>query len=40
MVLISFVSIFKPPSPNNLSTSPGTSSSPVAFLFYIYIYKK
>ena len=35
MVLISFVSIFKPPSPNNLSTSPGTSSSPVAFLFLI-----
>ena len=35
MVLISFVNIFKPPSPNNLSTSPGTSSSPVAFLFLI-----
>jgi len=35
MVLISFVSIFKPPSPNNFSTSPGTSSSHVAFLFLI-----
>ena len=35
MVLISFVNIFKPPSPSNLSTSPGTSSSPVAFLLLI-----
>jgi hypothetical protein len=35
MTLISFVSIFKPPSHNNLSTSPGTSSSPVDFLFLI-----
>jgi hypothetical protein len=31
MVLIYFLIIFKPPSPKNLSTSPGTSSSPVAF---------
>jgi len=36
MVLISFVNIFKPPSPSNLSTSPGTSSSPVAFFLYYY----
>jgi len=27
MVLINFIIIFKPPSPNNLSTSAGTSSS-------------
>jgi hypothetical protein len=35
MVFISFVNVFKPPSPSNLSTSPGTSSSPVAFQFLI-----
>jgi hypothetical protein len=35
MVLINFVIIFKPPSPNNFSTSPGTLSSPVAFLFLV-----
>jgi len=35
MVLINFVIIFKPPPPNHFSTSPGTSSSPVAFLFLI-----
>jgi hypothetical protein len=34
-VLINFVIIFKPPSPNQLNTSPGTSSSPVAFLLLI-----
>ena len=34
VMLISFVNIFKPHSPNNLSISPGSSSSsPVAFLF-------
>jgi len=39
MVLHSFANIFKPPSPNNLSTSPGISSSPVAFLVYEIIFK-
>jgi hypothetical protein len=31
------VSLARPPSPNNLSTSPGTSSSPVAFLSLILL---
>jgi hypothetical protein len=33
VMLINVVIIFKPTSPNNLSTSPGTSSFPVAHLF-------
>ena len=35
MVLINFVIIIKPPSPNYLSTCEGTSSFSVAFLFLI-----
>ena len=37
MVLINFIIILKPPSPNNLTTSPGISSSLVAFLFLIFL---
>ena len=35
MLLISYVYTLRPSSPNSLNTSPGTSSSPVAFLFLI-----